>query len=324
MATPSTTTTLPKLCNDVWNDIRLSQADHGLRNASNSDDSAWCFVSLGICAPAVRMGLRPHKPPNRLLHHLPTLHLLQRPPRHLVSGPLCRMIRRGVEFCQMGLLGHEMSMMALNSGHQLMPCHPYFGHGNGGHINSFPASHPSVGKVVLNGRRSPSPSIGPNGLPGPKPNGNWINVGMNIGWEQQQWQGRWSPSGEWGGRLGAGPTKNYMYVLLAPYHSLILSHLHRSSTQLSFPSPLFKKPTELAMEINLTDFTRFRCAITLHTPGGMLTRVRLLQWSVLIAASLAVWNQRPKDESAALAEGVVPVLVSSVEHMSPNTPNSRQ
>ena len=76
---------------------------------------------------------------------------------------------------------HEMSTMAPNHGHQLMPHHPYFGHGNGGHMNSFPASHSSVGKGVLNGRRSSSPShSAPNGL-GPKPNGNWINLGMNVG-----------------------------------------------------------------------------------------------------------------------------------------------
>ena len=77
---------------------------------------------------------------------------------------------------------HEMSTMAPNSGHQLMPHHPYFGHGNGGHMNSFPASHPSVGKGVLNGRRTPSPShCAPNGMSGSKPNGNWINLGMNVG-----------------------------------------------------------------------------------------------------------------------------------------------
>ena len=38
------------------------------------------------------------------------------------------MIRRGVEFRQMGLLEHEVSTIALNSGHRLMPRHPYFGH----------------------------------------------------------------------------------------------------------------------------------------------------------------------------------------------------
>jgi len=49
-------------------------------------------------------------------------------------------------------------------------------------MNSFPASHPSIRKAVLNRRRSPSPShIAPNGLPGPKPNGNWINLRMNVG-----------------------------------------------------------------------------------------------------------------------------------------------
>jgi hypothetical protein len=75
---------------------------------------------------------------------------------------------------------------------------------------------------------------------------------------------------------------------------------------------------ELETEIDLTDFTRFRCAITLQTPGGLLTRVRLLEWSVRNAASLALWNQQPKDQSAALVEGVVPVLMSSVGHMSPD------
>ena len=50
----------------------------------------------------------------------------------------------------------------------------------------------------------------------------------------------------------------------------------------------------------------------------MLTRVRLLEWSVRNAASLALWNQQPKDESAALAAVVVPVLMSSVGHMSPD------
>ena len=110
--------------------------------------------------------------------------------------------------------------------------------------------------------------------------------------------------------------------------------LVRSTSPISFTNPITsaqvvhaavvpssfiqKTHPELAMEINLTDFTRFQCAITLHTPGSMLTRVRLLQWSVLDAASLALWNQRPKDESAALAEGVIPVLVSSVGHMSPD------
>jgi len=82
------------------------------------------------------------------------------------------------------------------------------------------------------------------------------------------------------------------------------------------PFSLIKKTyPELETEIDLTDLTRFRCAVTLQTPGSMLTRVRLLEWS---AASLALWNQQPKDQSTALAERVVPVLVSSVGHMPPD------
>ena len=80
-------------------------------------------------------------------------------------------------------------------------------------------------------------------------------------------------------------------------------------------SVIQKTYPELAMEINHTDFTRFRCAITLHAPSGMLTRVQLLEWSVLNINSLALWT---KDESATLAEGVVSVLMSSVGPMSPD------
>lgn len=69
------------------------------------------------------------------------------------------------------------------------------------------------------------------------------------------------------------------------------------------------------MEIDLTEFTRFRCAVTLDTPDGVPTRVRLLEWSVLNTTFL---DKRPKDESATLAEGVVSVLMSSVGHMSPD------
>ncbi len=87
--------------------------------------------------------------------------------------------------------------------------------------------------------------------------------------------------------------------------------IHAAVVPFSF---IQKTYPELAMEIDLTDFTRFRCTIALHTPGCMLTRVRLLEWSVPNTNSL---NQRPKDESATLAEGVVSVLMSSVGHMSP-------
>lgn len=85
--------------------------------------------------------------------------------------------------------------------------------------------------------------------------------------------------------------------------------IHTAVVPFSF---IQKTYPEFVIEIDLTDFTRFQCAITcitLHTPGCMPTRMRLLEWSVLNAASPALWNERPKDESAALAEGVVPVLM---------------
>jgi len=76
---------------------------------------------------------------------------------------------------------------------------------------------------------------------------------------------------------------------------------------------------ELVTEIDPTDFTRLRYAVTVQNAEGELRRVRLLQWN---DRSLALWNELPKG-SAELAKGVVQVLMYSVEHMAPDVVESK-
>lgn len=77
------------------------------------------------------------------------------------------------------------------TGHQLMPHHPYFSQGSigpGSSGNPYPPlsshHHGSGMKVAtINGRRSPSPHVLPNGSSSAsgKANGNWMGIGMGMG-----------------------------------------------------------------------------------------------------------------------------------------------
>ena len=115
------------------------------------------------------------------------------------------------------------------------------------------------------------------------------------------------------------PTNNTAWVIV-PGLSPILWNWCITSAQVvdaavvSF-SQIQETFPELATEIDPTDFTRFRYVVTLQDVEGELRRVRLLQWNV---RNLALLNKLPKD-SAELAEGIVQVLMYSVEHMAPDT-----